>query len=352
LSTAIERQPPAEWLASIQVMRGLAALSVVFYHSINAAHRADPSIARIPFLQAGVDLFFIISGFVMVHVTRDKVGKPGAAREFLRNRIIRVVPLYWTYTTFMIVLLALFPSWFRSEHLNLSQALASYFFWPDRRGPFVQVGWTLNFEMFFYVCFALGFDRAWKRYGLLIPGLFLGGLWGVIHPTQVRTGLVALAGSPFLLEFLSGMLVGYAYHGRYRPPAWLGPVGLAVCLILFAGFRVHAHRMIEWGLPLLFLFITGLGFEQRLRTGTRPLLWLGDVSYSLYLSHFFTVSIMEKLWVTRFHAAQPRLFIPVTAAVCVIVVYPLWRWLEQPLLRGCRKLWKRRREPDSVSVAA
>ena len=335
---------PADWLASLQVLRGVAALAVVFYHSINAASRAVPEIHRVYWLQSGVDLFFLISGFVMVHVTRKKVGVPGAAWSFLQNRFIRVVPLYWLYTTMMLVVLWCFPEIFRTQYLNLPQTLHSYLFWPDHRGPYVQVGWTLNFEMFFYVCFTLCFSRAWMRYGILWPGMLLGGLWGLTHAGVGRTGITALMLSPYLLEFLGGMVIATLHPSRFRPPSWVPLLGLAISLAVFMLLKVRTHPVITWGVPLFFLLQFALAHEQQFRRpGLGPLLWLGDASYSLYLTHFFVVAALEKFWLYRLGHAHPIVFIAVAVTLCVIVVYPLWRWIEQPLLELGRRALRPRR---------
>ena len=102
-------------------------------------------------LASGVDLFFVISGFIMVYSSEDLFGARGAWRTFLTRRLVRIVPLYWLTTAITIPLMSLTVDW--------QSLLGSYFFIPYRAPsnaivPLHGVGWTLNLEMFFYVIFA------------------------------------------------------------------------------------------------------------------------------------------------------------------------------------------------------
>src|SRR5689334_16532037 len=145
-------------LGSIQWLRGIAALMVVAFHTNTLA--LHPS-ARMDFLaigETGVDLFFVISGFIMTITTVDKRA-PG---EFLRRRIIRVVPLYWMITLSYAALAVMAPTLFRSASPDFLHTLGSLAFvpqfhplFPSAIWPVVIPGWSLNYEMFFYGIFAL-----------------------------------------------------------------------------------------------------------------------------------------------------------------------------------------------------
>nr|WP_272210084.1 acyltransferase [Marinicella sp. W31]MDC2875947.1 acyltransferase [Marinicella sp. W31] len=144
-------------LISIQILRAVAALSVVTGHTINEIHQVGVPYPELPFnFGIGVDIFFIVSGFVMVLTSGKLVTRPGASLEFMRRRIIRVVPLYWFYTTGMLLALLLFPTQLNHSTTTFQQVACSFLFLPcvsayGNYQPVLSLGWTLNYEMFFYV---------------------------------------------------------------------------------------------------------------------------------------------------------------------------------------------------------
>lgn len=196
---------------SLQVLRGIAAFMVVLAHTY--AHLDTRHIIQgIPGLADagihGVDIFFVISGFVMVYISGDNFGKPGASRDFLIRRIIRVVPLYWFYTAAISVLLIFFPGDFSSgQSFDLSHLLASLSFIPVENSvgkifPIHAVGWTLNYEMYFYLIFAflLLFKKEWFL-PLLSIILLAGVLTGMVIK-QAVTPIFSVITAPLLIEFL------------------------------------------------------------------------------------------------------------------------------------------------------
>jgi exopolysaccharide production protein ExoZ len=111
---------------------------------------------------AGVDLFFIISGFIIVYASEPLFGKPAGPQVFFLRRLIRIAPLYWTVTAFFIVLFLASPNGFAAtiaaSNTSIGAIIASFMFLPFARPdgtmfPLHSVGWTLNYEVFFYVIF-------------------------------------------------------------------------------------------------------------------------------------------------------------------------------------------------------
>jgi exopolysaccharide production protein ExoZ len=144
-------------LGTIQHLRAVAALGVVFYHASSQVTGGHSDYVRMG--AAGVDLFFIISGFIMwvTAIARDE--PPG---RFALKRLIRIVPLYWLITTAVLLLVLAKPDLMRSASLNLTHIASSYGFiaWPHPRSahrfwPLVIPGWTLNYEMLFYAIVAI-----------------------------------------------------------------------------------------------------------------------------------------------------------------------------------------------------
>ena len=165
-------------LVLVQVLRAAAALSVAMLHAQHdAATLAERTgqvfapIAAFPW-EAGVDVFFVISGFIMVHASTRLFGAEGGARAFLARRIARIVPIYWAVTTLYLAVALAVPDLLNRELLGWPLVVASYLFIPMARPdglvqPLYGLGWTLNYEMFFYALFAVAVR--WPRAGIRRP---------------------------------------------------------------------------------------------------------------------------------------------------------------------------------------
>ena len=204
-------------LVSIQYLRGFAAMMVVLFHALHETAGLGLGSATVHILEAGVDIFFVISGFIMYYTTRRGMG----TLEFYRHRIIRIVPLYWLITSFVVVLMLVAPRLLQSSKFDLAHVLASYAFipWPHPIHPGVMEpalapGWTLNFEMAFYLLFGLS---------LLIPRR-------VVGLTIMMLVLVAVAASRALGPpeqsawsfYASGLVLEFGASARQGPgEPWL-----------------------------------------------------------------------------------------------------------------------------------
>lgn len=282
-----------QFLLSIQCLRALAALAVLLHHAVGHLSPGGFDVGA-----AGVDVFFVISGFIMAGTV---IHRTPTAGTFLWQRAVRIIPLYWAVTVAIVLLVVAFPSAFRQFTWDWDRLAASLLFIPhlDPAGqpwPLVVPGWTLNYEMFFYVLvgLALLLPERWRLpslFGTLV-GLVLAGL--VLAPTHViaRTWTDAR-----LLEFVAGGAIAL-WHARGRLP---GP-RLATALLLgslacFAAVEEAGYGQYEWPLLLVMLPATAmvlgaLALEPQLRRmrGLGPLRLLGDASYSIYLTHTLVVS--------------------------------------------------------------
>ena len=199
-------------IISVQYLRGVAALMVVYFHTKVYLAGYAWGIPR-NFGYSGVDLFFCISGFIMMHTT---LGRPIRPATFLQNRLLRVYPLYWLLTLFSLALYVIAPSAFIDGSASLSHAILSLLLIAHFDAPVLRIGWTLVYEIFFYALFALTLwatpHRRLPLLGALIIGLVaLGALCAPESPVlQTYT-------HPFLLEFLAGAAVGAAFRSeRFR----------------------------------------------------------------------------------------------------------------------------------------
>ncbi|MFK5894875.1 MAG: acyltransferase [Pseudomonadota bacterium] len=340
---------------SLQMLRAIAASFVLLAHSQNFLHARSQINELNPFLQfgsAGVDLFFIISGFIMVIVSKSKFQQPGASFDFIIRRIIRVVPMYWLYTILIATLLVLFPQYFSAgKQFDMAHFMASLFFipWPNNVNmikPVLGIGWTLNSEMYFYMIFSFLLIFPFKK---LIPYLsfilFIGVLSGVLY--EVDIAQLSIITSPLVLEFLIGCIIGAIYIKNYNISKLFA---LSFLIIGIFGYFITSTplpgelginmeypsgeygRFIKWGIPSAFL-VFGVIFLERLKA--IPINYfmvkLGDSSYSLYLTHIFVINALGVLWI-RFIHDYYNLFIVVVFFLSIYIGHLAYLIIEKPVI--------------------
>jgi peptidoglycan/LPS O-acetylase OafA/YrhL len=338
----MQADPAPRRLESIQVLRGLAASAVLVSHiglEIQR-HSTALSAAAVDALdtgRAGVDVFFVISGFVMAYVASAHFGSAAESKRFMVKRLARIVPVYWFYTTLMLAVILLSPSLLRHSVVTVPYTLASYLFFPfpqpdsGQMRPLLELGWTLNYEMYFYALFALAILFS-RRAGFILLSTFI--VAAVLAGAFIDRPLsVQYWTRPILLEFLAGVGVGLIFLNGIRIPRTaayaVGAVGL-IWFVLLARSGNEATRVIVLGVPAL-LFVAAATLERREGPQTAPgltwrfLLLLGDASYSLYLTHMFVVRAVTAV----IHAGTFGPFylpvycgvVMVTAALVAIVSY-------------------------------
>jgi len=338
-------------LDSIQVLRGIAAILVVLHHFAfaSADYSGQPSwivksgLATLG--ASGVDLFFVISGFIMVYTTRQKAGARYAI-DFMKKRLFRIYPLYWVWTT---VLVALWLSGhaFNSHKFSASYIWQSYLLFPAFSGsnyhPMLDQGWTLSFEILFYIVFALSLYFGFKKHKLffLVPAfavLILAGHNLLLLPSPLKY----LFSSPLLLEFLYGVAAGEIVlrFGTALKTSWNSMIPL---LLMMAGVTALAAssrfaaaeslRFLAWGIPA-FLVVLAAGLASH-RSYGRLWVYLGNASYSIYLTHgFFTSAYGSFLkHAAPLRAAPADLMIVGMTALTVAVTSLGYLMVERPLQR-------------------
>lgn len=340
-------------LDGVQYLRALAALSVTVSHILgDIVSHGGPDLFPAYYVgAAGVDLFFVISGFVMVYTARDRFGVPGSAADFMRRRLARIVPLYWLATAAYALLQIGRGNW---SVVRPELVASSLVFWPyaDVDGlhlPVYSIGWTLNFEMMFYVAFALGLP--FRRLGL---PLVVGSLLALVTLGSAVTLPQPLRfwAEPVLLDFLLGIGLGLAHLGGWRMPRLWAVLACLLAAALLAGATLAGFnaipnvperfpRWIAWGIPAALLFA---GTVLRAGPPGRPRPWLlrlGAASYALYLVHPLVIIGLRPLLFrleTRLHdlTAGPivaaSIHIAILLAVIVAGAAATHVWIEKPLL--------------------
>ena len=314
---------------SVQYLRAIAALLVVLHHARNPKPWLFNPLEEFMGGTTGVDIFFVISGFIMFTAARhEQVG------TFLWRRLVRVAPLYWIATLLMLALAV------RGGEIQTADRLASlvksFLFiphfsvdFPDQVWPYFIPGWTLNYEMFFYALFAVGiaFGRP-----LVVTSCIIGSLVALGLATRPESAIGLTYTNLMLLQFLAGVWIGYV-HSKRVFSSWLGillPVGFVVIFMV-------GENVILRGLAACAILVGALALEPAVPK-LNLLKALGDASYAIYLFHvpalFLASAVVRRLplqgWL-QFGAMIAACM--VTAMVVGLVVR---RFVEAPLLRKLR----------------
>lgn len=349
-------------LESIEFLRAVAVIFVVFSH---IAHELTGLLAEIGTSfndkrfpgDFGVDLFFVISGFVMVYTCWDKFGTPSGVANFARRRIIRIVPLYWILTTLMIAVVIVLPNDVNSATDDWRQWISSYLFIPYAREsdgmirPVLGLGWSLQFEMFFYLIFCLSMFLP-RRTGLLITISLLVALPVATLALDQDSTLVRFAGHPIIIEFAAGITLGIVYMKRYAIPDHLGMmlaiVGFAL-LVLAPAYSplVDNMRHIHYGIPATLIMSAAVltHYGQNLQVG-RIFNIGGEISYAVYLSHPFVIGLVALIFERAgLLETVPPLGLVFSFGTIVMIGalfagFTIHYWLDKPLTGTITKLWK------------
>lgn len=340
-------------VVGIQYLRAVAAIMVVFHHArdqIPALHALIPTTA----LQGGVDIFFVISGFIMTYTTAQKPMTPAV---FLERRLARIVPLYWTMTIVTAALAIGAPRLFKDTTFTVSSFLTSLFFVPAYNpgvqgevSPMLKLGWTLNYEMFFYLVFAILLFLAPLRRVVALFAVFA--LLAILLPlTHTAFAPAIFYSNPITLEFVLGCAIGaLSSRGAVASPKVAWPLFVAGIIALFwfgSGNIVGINRVFNLGFAaaVIVLATASLDLSGAFTANgpiSRSLKTLGDASYSIYLTHLFPLILFRTLWL---RAALPSagtvpmiIFILLAGVATVSVSVAIYFVIERPVTRRARLL--------------
>jgi peptidoglycan/LPS O-acetylase OafA/YrhL len=351
---------PSDRILSIQYLRALAAVLVVFNHGWDQLVWFKERFPN-PIGLSGVDIFFVISGFVMVFITNRREQSPS---DFIVARVVRVVPIYWFYTFGTALLLVAAPELFQKNELTAAHFLLSLAFIPHQSpvdpeslGPMVKLGWTLNYEMFFYVLFTVAIAISLvRRTWIAIGALLLLAVYGLVTQPPGNT-VVGFYTSGLILEFAFGMILATLFGRRSELRFhWIFPVAVLLgCAGIFIGSYYYGwdRRLVVYGIPAAFIVGGSLALEWagRVRMARLPLL-IGNASYSIYLAHLFPIALLRYVW-GRANLPEEGWF-PTAIFVGLAVVFGVaagivsYLVIEAPMLRVCRSAIGRMRNPPVV----
>ena len=332
---------------NIQVLRGIAAMIVVCLH----VQPIFESLGLFP-PGGGVELSFVISGFIMTFTTRRAAPD---VRRFLAQRVARIVPIYWFFTFGIFFAAIITPSLFKNTRPIISHLLLSLGFIPFAKSvgvsarPLLFVGWTLNYEMAFYLLFGLGL--MFGRYGLalVVVVLAMGVALGTMIPPEAI--VAAFYTSPYIILFAAGIGVallserGFGWLHARRWPLLLA-IAVAAPPLLYGERLWPVHPAWTVGPASAVVLYAALGLERLGRTIRQPvLLRLGDASYSIYLSHpFLTVAVFNLMARLPGSALLSVATIAATLAIAGFGGWLIHRFIERPLTTAARRLLLPRRD--------
>ncbi len=351
---------PQTFLPWVQALRALAALSVAFVHIAHddIANGGDPSgifaaITKFFPWDAGVDIFFVISGFVIVHASTTLFASRTGPRIFLRRRLARIVPLYWIMTTAFLAVLVAGHAQIHGDIGGPSYLAASYLFipWPRPDGvlqPALGLGWTLNYEMFFYLIFT-PFLLLPKRSATIAVGVLLGAIVA-FGPDLGFSPQLRFWSDPVILEFLFGMEIALIVSQNITLPLLARLLLILIAAVAFhhdaAG---HGVRPIIYGLPAAALVAAGAlcRIPAAINRAEAWLVRLGDASYAMYLVHPFVMRAFTVLWqkIHAHHELAGTIYVLAGLAVAQSLALLINATLERRL-----GVWLRRRDVVNEAV--
>jgi len=352
---------------NVQILRFVAAALVVHAHAVDFSTKFGTGSSFLRFGNfenigaIGVDIFFVISGFIITRIAILNDNKSNDAYDFILKRIIRVVPLYFMISA-PFILLAILKSDF-----NFTIFLSSVTFWPVWGGdfifPYLFLGWTLNFEMLFYAAVFVAMLIGGAGY-FIVVALYLALLAGSFFSDGA---LINYLGNPIILEFLMGVAIAMvtkrvAISRGFGWAALLGFLGAMSAIIWFgfgkiseAEFAVNGElsmeRAVIFGIPSALLVFSAVILE-RISYGGRIrsyFITLGDASYSIYLSHTPLFYLFNKVLTYTSIKINSSVLIIICFILAMLFGQFVYVCLEKPVLDRMRKF--RRGKPLTAANA-
>jgi len=333
---------PSGSIHNIQMLRAVAAVIVVMHHMLPHYQAMGESLSWIRFISEwgfiGVDIFFVISGFIMAYTTFGKPRGLGSAKIFFKHRLFRIYLGYWPF--FFAMLAALYV--INPMKLSSLDMIGSFFLTNvDMFKLVLPVSWSLTYELYFYLLFLVTFMFTVKQLYILIP-LFIMTIFSLVLLTFFNQDFPqSFFYSPFLLEFFGGVLL-YMFRDQLMK-WWMLPLSLLVILLAY-GYGISyetkngLYRVLAFGTGAVFIVLFALILEERglYRAGKR-LEALGDASYTLYLSHLIIIQLFFMSGLRTFFTGEgfllPLLGWITLLALCIVFSLIYYQKVERPIYK-------------------
>jgi len=356
---------PIHRIEPLQALRGLAAFLILAKHAlyeVDLISLIDFNYGNYSNYVIGIDIFFVLSGFIMVYTSWGKSGF-GAAKEFMFRRIIRIVPTYWFYTAVLALVAIFLPQVLGTAEFVAVDFVKSLFFIPYENTagdfqPLLANGWSLNYEMYFYAVFALC---------LILPARWSLAALSVVFFMIVFTDLFGIDGEiaafysrPIILEFLAGALIGYFFMKGVRLPSWMFWLGVVfTCLAMVALLYTDALKAadVDYNKPIIAIVMIALLVLPKKAAAFQMPRWsvvLGDASYTIYLSHPFAIGAVTQA-VLLFgieDVVHPWAIFITIIGVSLVGGVMAYYILEKPLLSVTKSLINKRQKTASQESPA
>ncbi len=334
------------YLSGVQVLRFFAALAVVFAHIQHEIIKSRLFEDFRPFNSIdggfGVDIFFVISGFIMLHVSRQKFGKSGATADFLKRRFLRIAPLYYIATTLTLAAILLLDDDIISNTITPIRVLASFTFFPSLSSngeitPILKLGWTLNFEFFFYAIFSISMIFRIKT-GLIFLTVALTAVVMIANCVPHPPTWLSFWGQSLVFEFLGGVALAMLYQSDKRVNRShafaLIIIGIGLVISLKAtGAVSYLPRAVFAGVPALLIVssIILVNFPNQEGKLTRILSIGGEASYAIYLFHPFIIKFGTIIYNKHIINIPPYFYILIIVTVSIFAALFINLKVEKPL---------------------
>ena len=343
-------------ILSLEVLRATAVLLVILFHiqTVFGVQNGHVPFGRMFWAgYRGVDLFFVLSGFIIGAVHFGDIGLPGRFKRYAFNRLTRIYPALWIMTMLAVALYAAgFGGADKADKLALPAVLASAMLLPQTGTPLVNVSWTLTYEMIFYAWFAVLILNLRLGIGLLI-------LWQaaivILALTGTRLGLAGYYFKPICLDFAAGLACACLTRGRWIErlisPGLLRAGLVAGLLAFVAGMAMDDTPLLAaptCTLGACLIIVSLVRLEQLGHVwAPRLLVMIGSASYSIYLVHFATLQLAS--------GVLRRMGVQMTDPVCLLLALlglaaglTFHRLIDEPLQTKLRTIRPRMSRPLSI----
>lgn len=327
-------------LYSIQALRGVASLLVLILHCSHKENTYSQGVfTGFGIGNIGVDIFFIISGFIMAYTTKPNL----TAKKFLIKRCIRIVPLYWITLSFALIAYLSFPNLVNGG--RTSAVISSFFLIPSNLPFLNQNAWTLSYEFVFYILFAISLSL-WSKFLLLSTIFSILSLSAIGLCVKFNNPFLQMLTSSLMIEFIYGFFLYYFILEWNKVKIYrllILCISIAITLIIFIIDIPFEFRFFSFGLPALCLCLVLVSCESFFKKYLSKLSsFIGDISYSLYLTHPFILSGVGYLLYKLNLSNNSYIFVFTLLMTSVVAAFFVYKYIENPLTKYFSNLYVNR----------